>query len=127
MENLKLTTKSEILSYLENEKITLKKKENRYTVLGFGSWCVSAYTSSIGANMMGLPIGFQATNELLGFSLLGFAAGIGMCSVLCFEKWKNCNYKLQKTEKNMEWINKGTFMENSLAELEEKVISKRRK
>ena len=141
MKNLKLTTKPEILSYLEDKKVSLQKCK----VLNQGIFIGSSVTFSASSFAMGRVLNLTAWAYENGLDsvahtlnkgpvsiplILGTAAfALSACS-LClftnsFNKIHQCKYKLQETEQKIGWIKEGTFMRNTMLELENEVVEAR--
>ncbi len=131
MKNLKLTTKPEILSYLEDKKFSLQKKRNIYASLCANSWVLSFCSSRVGGHLLGLDrvpfnsIEIIQANMHLGSLFMGATLVTSICSLMFFKKCKGSNYKLQETEQKIGWIKDGTLTENAMLELEKEVVEAR--
>ena len=114
MKNFKLTltTKSEVLSYLENKKISLQRKKDAAFLL-----------EAVGSGIMGFQIAglLVATEPVVINNFNGFANVTLFCAGLMLRM----RYKLQETEQKIGWIKEGTFVKNTMLELENEVVEAR--
>ena len=123
MKNFKLTltTKSEVLSYLENKKISLQRKKDAAFLL-----------EAVGSGIMGFQIAglLVATEPVVINNFNGFAnvtlfcAGLMLRMKYSYEE-RQMRYRLQKTEQKIGWIKEGTFVKNTMLELENEVVEAR--
>ncbi len=117
MNNFKLTNKEEVLSYLENQKISLQKEKKM---------CKFSIMFSAAASFLN-AIAIASSPFFAPFVLAnaGFAiASLGSIYLRHIDM-KNCEYKLQKTEQKIGRIKEGSLTNSMMVELEEEVVKAR--
>lgn len=132
MKNLKLTTKPEILSYLENQKVSLQKKTKLYANLFLSGSVLGGCTTALGSHMLGIDLdrvlhpteAFQA-NVPLGILCFSLSVGILIENASLLEKYFDSKDEIQETEQKIDWVKDETFVENAMLQLEEKIVELR--
>lgn len=132
MKNLKLTTKSEVLSYLENQRVHLVKEEiasKCATISFFAGMVINSL--ACGKTISALSAGFvvasgpiSSTAILCGIHVF-FTTASALATFAGYSNSKLCKYKLQETEKKIGWIKDGTFIRNTIDGLEMDVVNAR--
>ena len=132
MDNFRLTTKAEVLDYLANKKLILKREQKVAYFKSIGSACL------VGAYWMWTPTFVSAAytssiiteDPIIFFGEFTIAGLIGIVSN-CFlsrsiGEYYICRTRVAENDKKMKWVKNGTFQKNTLRALENEVVMARK-